>query len=98
MRSGLGFGEVRFSLLGHGLVRLFLSRHGLVRLSLFGHGLVKFSLLGMDGRGSLSQGMDWGRTISLKAWIGAGPSPFEAGLSLLGIGQSHHVSDVLPLE
>ena len=42
--------------------------------------------------------MDWGRIISLKAWIGAGPSLFEARLSLLGIGQSHHVSDVLSLD
>ena len=34
--------------------------------------------------------MDWGGTISLKAWIGAGPTVFEAGLSLFWIGQSHH--------
>ena len=95
---GLGFGEVRFSLLGHGLVRVILFGHEFVRLSLFGHGLVKFSLLGMDGWGSLSQGMDWGGTISLKAWIGAGPSLFEAGLFFFGIGQSHHVSDVLSLD
>ena len=51
----------------------------------------------MDGSGSLSQGMDWGATICLKAWIGAGPSLFEAGQSLFWIGQSHHVSDVLSL-
>ena len=49
-------------------------------------------------RVSLSQGMEWGGTISLKAWIAAGPSPFEAGLSLLRIRQSHHVSEVLSLD
>ena len=38
--------------------------------------------------------MNWGGTISRKAWIGAGPSLLEAGQSPLGIGQSHHVSDV----
>ena len=31
------------------------------------------------------------------SWIGAGLSLLEAGQSLLGIGQSHHVSDVLSL-
>ena len=87
MHSGLGFDEVRFSLLGHGLVRL----------SLLGHGLVSLSLLGMDWCGSFSQGIDWGETISLKTWIGAGLSLLEAGQSLFGIGQSKHVSDVLSL-
>ena len=33
--------------------------------------------------------MDWGGTISLKAWIRAGPSFFEAGLLLSGMGHSH---------
>ena len=33
--------------------------------------------------------MDLGATISLKAWIGAGPSLLEAGLILFGMGQSH---------
>ena len=60
----------------------------------------------MDRLGSLSsawigEGLSlraWtGGTISLKAWIGAGLSLLEAGQSLLGIGQSHHVSDVLSL-
>ena len=41
--------------------------------------------------------MDWGGTISLNAWIGAEPSYFEEGLSLLGIGESDHASDVLSL-
>ena len=40
--------------------------------------------------------MDWGGTISLKAWIGAGPSLFDAGLFLFGMGQSH--MDVLSLD
>ena len=40
--------------------------------------------------------MDWGGTISLKAWIGAGPALFEAGLLLFGMGQSH--MDVLSLD
>ena len=40
--------------------------------------------------------MEWGGTISLKALIGAGPSLFEAGLLLLGMGQSH--MDVLSLD
>ena len=56
MRSGLSFGEVRFSHLGHGLVRL----------SLCAHKFVRFPFLGMDGLGS--QGINSGRTISLKAW------------------------------
>ena len=33
--------------------------------------------------------MDWGGTISLEAWFGAGLSLLEAGLSLFGIGQCH---------
>ena len=41
-------------------------------------------------------GMDWGGTISVKAWIGAGPSLFDAGLLLFGMGQSH--MDVLSLD
>ena len=57
--------------------------------------------------GYLSSAMDWlgflswawiGEGLSLKAWIGAGPSLLEAGQSLLGKGQSHHVSDVLSLD
>ena len=40
--------------------------------------------------------MDWGGTISLKAWIGAGPSLFEARLLLFGMRQSH--MDVLSLD
>ena len=52
----------------------------------------------MDWLGSLSLAMDWGGTISLKAWIRAGPSHFEAWLSLFGMGQPHHVSDVLSLD
>ena len=40
--------------------------------------------------------MDWGATISLKAWIGAGPSLFEAGLLLFRMEQSH--MDVLSLD
>ena len=87
MNSGFGFREVRFSLLGRGLVRL----------SLLGHGLVRLSLLGMDWCRSFSQGIVWGGTISLKAWIEAGLSLLEAGQSLFGIGQSQHVSDVLSL-
>ena len=39
--------------------------------------------------------MDWGETVSLEAWIGEGPSLFEAGLLLFGKGQSH--MDVLSL-
>ena len=92
------FPEVRFSLLGHGLVRLFLFGHGLVRLSLFGNRWVRVSLSGHGWvRVSLSgHGLD--ATNSLKAWIRAEPSHFERGLSLLGIGQSHHVSDVRSLD
>ena len=60
--------------------------------------VVRFSLLGHElVRVCSSQGMDWGTNISLKAWIGAAPSLFEAKLSLLGIGQSQHVSDALSL-
>ena len=38
----------------------------------------------------LSKAWQLGKTISLKAWIGARLSLFEPGLSLFGIGQSHH--------
>ena len=40
--------------------------------------------------------MDWGGTFSLRAMRGAGPSLFEAGLLLFGMGQSH--MDVLSLD
>ena len=33
--------------------------------------------------------MNWGEIISLKAWIRAAPSLFEAGLLPFGMGQSH---------
>ena len=33
--------------------------------------------------------MDSGGIMSLKAWIGAGPALFEAGLLFFGIGYSH---------
>ena len=42
----------------------------------------------------LSPGMDWGGTISLNAWMGAGLTLSEAGLSLFGMGQSHHGIDL----
>ena len=69
----------------------------LIRLSVFGHESVKSSCLGTDWWGSFSKGLDWGGTIPLKAWIGAGPSLLEAGLSLFGIGQSHHRCAVIGL-
>ena len=40
--------------------------------------------------------MDWAGTISLKAWFGAGPALFEAGVLPFGMGPSH--MDVLPLD